>query len=59
MAVRQVNYWHHEGYEWLLDGDLVKYFDNVRHPRLLDEVVERLGGGNGEVRMEKWDRGVR
>ncbi len=42
MAVRQVNHWHHEGYEWLLDGDLVKYFDNVQYPRLLDEVVERL-----------------
>ena len=57
MAVRQVNYWHHEGYEWLLDGDLVKYFDNVRHPRLLDEVVERLGGGNGEVRGENGEVG--
>jgi CRISP-associated protein Cas1 len=42
-AVRQVNYWHHQGYEWVLDGDLVKYFDNVQFPRLLDEVVERLG----------------
>ena len=47
MAVRQVNHWHHEGYEWLLDGDLVKYFDNVQYPRLLDEVVERLAPADG------------
>lgn len=41
-AVRQVEIWHDRGYEWVLDGDIVKYFDNVAHPRLLAEVKERL-----------------
>lgn len=41
-AVRQVRDWHQQGYEWLLDADLVKYFDNVQHDRLVGEVLERL-----------------
>lgn len=41
-AVRQVNEWRQQGYEWLLDADVVKYFDNVQHDRLLGEVLERL-----------------
>ncbi|MEB3827385.1 reverse transcriptase domain-containing protein, partial [Phormidium sp. CCY1219] len=41
-AVRQVAYWRDRDYDWVLDGDLVKYFDNVEHPRLLAEVAERL-----------------
>ena len=41
-AVRQVNDWHQQGYEWLLDADVVKYFDNVQHDRLVGEVLERL-----------------
>lgn len=42
MAVRQVNHWHQRGYDWLLDADLVDFFGNVAHPRLLAEVSERL-----------------
>lgn len=41
-AVRQVAYWRDRDYDWVLDGDIVKYFDNVEHPRLLAEVAERL-----------------
>jgi CRISP-associated protein Cas1 len=43
MAVRQVDYWHRQGYEWLIDADVVKYFDHVGHIRLLAEVAERIG----------------
>jgi CRISP-associated protein Cas1 len=42
MAVRQVAHWHQRGYDWLLDADLVDFFGNVAHPRLLAEVSERL-----------------
>jgi CRISP-associated protein Cas1 len=42
MAVRQVGHWHQHGYDWLLDADLVDFFGNVAHPRLLAEVSERL-----------------
>ena len=42
MAAQQVHNWQRQGYQWVLDADLVKYFDNVRHDRLLSEVAERL-----------------
>jgi CRISP-associated protein Cas1 len=42
MAVRQVAKWRDQGYHWVLDADLVSYFDNVQHDRLLAEVQERL-----------------
>jgi CRISP-associated protein Cas1 len=42
MAVRQVDHWHQRGYDWLLDADLVDFFGNVAHSRLLAEVSERL-----------------
>ncbi|MEM1253273.1 MAG: CRISPR-associated endonuclease Cas1 [Cyanobacteria bacterium P01_H01_bin.21] len=42
MAAQQVHTWQRRGYQWVLDADLVKYFDNVRHERLLSEVAERL-----------------
>ena len=34
-AVRQVQHWQQQGYNWLLDGDVVKYFDHVQHERLV------------------------
>lgn len=42
MAVRQVENWHKRGYDWILDADLVDFFDTIQHPRLLAEVSERL-----------------
>ncbi|MEO0887133.1 MAG: CRISPR-associated endonuclease Cas1 [Cyanobacteria bacterium J06648_10] len=45
LAVEKVTALHRQGYEWLLDADIVSYFDHVGHKRLLDEVKERLDGG--------------
>ena len=45
LAVEKVTAWHRQGYEWLLDADIVSYFDHVGHERLLSEVKERLGSG--------------
>ncbi|NEQ98805.1 MAG: CRISPR-associated endonuclease Cas1, partial [Cyanothece sp. SIO2G6] len=42
MAVRQIGYWRDRGYEWVLDADIVKYFDNIQHARLFAEVEERV-----------------
>jgi CRISPR-associated protein Cas1 len=42
MAVDKVTAWHRRGYDWVLDADIVKYFDHVGHQRLLQEVAERL-----------------
>jgi len=41
MAVRQVGLWRDRGYRWVLDADVVQYFDNINHDRLLAELHER------------------
>ncbi|ELS34188.1 MULTISPECIES: CRISPR-associated endonuclease Cas1 [Pseudanabaena] len=41
-AVRQIAQWRDRGYEWVLDADVVRYFENILWQRLLDEVAERL-----------------
>ncbi|MEO0490488.1 MAG: reverse transcriptase domain-containing protein, partial [Cyanobacteria bacterium J06659_2] len=51
MAVDQVTAWHRRGYEWVLDADIVKYFDHVGHRRLLDEVAERMAGKTDGKRL--------
>ncbi len=42
MAVDRVSSWHHRGYDWVLDADLVEYFANIQHDRLLAELQERI-----------------
>ena len=42
LAVEKVTAWHRQGYDWLLDADIVSYFSHVGHQRLLSEVKERL-----------------
>jgi CRISPR-associated protein Cas1 len=44
MAVDQVSAWQKRGFRWVLDGDIIQYFNNVGHERLLAEVAERLPG---------------
>lgn len=53
-AVIQVTAWGRRGYEWVLDADIVKYFDNVGHDRLLSEVRERLDYPRGLELIEDW-----
>lgn len=42
MAAQQVSTWYRQGYEWVLDADIVEYFENVRLNRLMAEVRERV-----------------
>lgn len=42
MAVQQIDHWHDRGYNWVLDADIVQYFTQVQHQRLLAEVLERV-----------------
>jgi CRISP-associated protein Cas1 len=42
MAVRQVAKWRDQGYDWVLDADIVNYFSNIEHGRLVNELQERL-----------------
>lgn len=41
-AVGQVAQWRDRGYEWVLDGDIVQFFDRLDRDRLLAEVAERV-----------------
>jgi CRISPR-associated protein Cas1 len=41
-AVQQIRYWHHCGYDWVMDADIVQYFDNIQHNRLFAEIEERI-----------------
>jgi CRISP-associated protein Cas1 len=41
-AVRQVEQWRDRGYDWVLDGDIVQFFDRLDRERLLAEVTERM-----------------
>lgn len=53
-AVRQVKYWHQQGYEWVLDADLVQYFDQLNHDRLFAEVAERVAETRFLTLVEAW-----
>ncbi len=53
-AVRQVDQWRQQGYDWVLDADVVKYFDNVQHSRLYAELQERAHDPNVGELVEKW-----
>ncbi|MDF5710440.1 MAG: reverse transcriptase domain-containing protein [Nostoc sp. S4] len=37
-AVEKVADWRDDGYSWVLDADIVKFFDNIDHQRLLKQV---------------------
>ncbi|WP_414581644.1 group II intron reverse transcriptase/maturase [Scytonema sp. PCC 10023] len=37
-AVEKIADWRDMGYHWVLDADIVKFFDNIDHNRLLKEV---------------------
>ena len=59
LAVEKVSAWHRRGYDWLLDGDILSYFDQVDHDRLVQEVDERLGASDFETLtlrlIEQWN----
>jgi len=37
-AVETVAQWREQGYHYVLDGDIVQFFDNINHQRLLQEL---------------------
>ena len=45
-AVKRVAYWRDQGYLYVFDGDIIQFFDNLDHHRLLVEVrkiIDNLG----------------
>ncbi|MBD1856197.1 MULTISPECIES: CRISPR-associated endonuclease Cas1 [Leptolyngbya] len=53
-AVRQVQQWQQRGYDHVLDADVVKYFNNVQHQRLLREFRERVQDSKAETLIAQW-----
>jgi CRISP-associated protein Cas1 len=53
-AVRQVESWRNQGYDWILDADVVKYFDNIQHSRLFAELQERVHDPAVGKLVERW-----
>jgi RNA-directed DNA polymerase len=41
-AVEQIAHWRDRGYTWVLDADIVKFFDNIEHSQLLYQVRSHL-----------------
>lgn len=42
MAIEQVVMYMNEGYEWVIDLDIEKYFDTVNHDKLISILKERI-----------------
>lgn len=53
-AVRQIEQWRECGYDWVLDADVVKYFDNIQHARLYAELQERVHDPAIGNLVERW-----
>jgi group II intron reverse transcriptase/maturase len=54
MAVRQIAHWRDRGYKWVLDADVVRYFENILWQRLLDELAERLNAPEVQSLISDW-----
>lgn len=50
-AVQRVSQLRKQGFDWVVDGDIERFFDNVPHEPLLGKLEEALAetGGNAEI----------
>ena len=54
MAIRQLLEYLNEGYEWIVDIDLEKFFDNVPQDRLMSLVHDIIKDGDTESLIRKY-----
>ena len=54
MAIRQLLVYLNEGYEWIVDIDLEKFFDNVPQDRLMSLVHDIVNDGDTESLVRKY-----
>ena len=54
MAIRQLLVYLNEGYEWIVDIDLEKFFDNVPQDRLMSLVHDIIHDGDTESLIRKY-----
>lgn len=53
-AVEKVAYWRDKGYNWVLDADIVKYFDNIDHQLLLIELRQHIANPGILCLIKSW-----
>jgi len=53
-AVKKVAHWRDSGYQWVLDADIVQFFDNIDHQRLLKEVRKHLDNYGILCMIKSW-----
>ncbi len=44
-AVARVRQWRDQGYQWVVDGDIERYFEKVPHDPLITRITDRIGDG--------------
>ena len=54
MAIRQLFVYLNEGYEWIVDIDLEKFFDNVPQDKLMSLVHDIINDGDTESLIRKY-----
>lgn len=53
-AVKRVAYWRDRGYQWVLDGDIVEFFAQLDHERLLREVRKVIDNSGILCLIKAW-----
>ncbi|ACK73898.1 RNA-directed DNA polymerase (Reverse transcriptase) (plasmid) [Gloeothece citriformis PCC 7424] len=53
-AVKRAAYWRDLGYQWVLDADIVEYFDNISHSLLLKEVRKTVDNSGILCLIKAW-----
>jgi RNA-directed DNA polymerase len=53
-AVEKVAEWRDLGYHWILDADIVKFFDNIEHQKLLKEVRKHIDNPGILCLIKSW-----
>lgn len=53
-AVEKVAQWRDQGYIWVLDADIVKFFDNIDHQKLLQAVRNNINNPGILCLIKAW-----
>jgi len=54
MAIRELLVFLNEGYEWIVDIDLEKFFDNVPQDKLMSQIHDIINDGDTESLIRKY-----
>ncbi|MBU4149315.1 MAG: group II intron reverse transcriptase/maturase, partial [Candidatus Omnitrophica bacterium] len=53
-ALERVRKAANQGYNWVLDADIKKYFDNIQHKKLIEKVSQRISDRRVTKLIRKW-----